>query len=149
MKLDQCRSVRDVGRWLQRHGLSPGENYFFGGVAPVHSDGSMHYRQDVKSNLRDDKQGNLALDVNDRDVSDTVYYRLRRGHWRAWRPQTEHEALMFAYNKILATAKRKGWPLEEVFFNGKGAIVEEQLRVNHPISGHDGHMHAAWYKYQF
>lgn len=150
MKLEDCQSVRQVGNWLQQHGLSPGENRFFGGVHDVHSDTSMHYRRGTKeSGVRDDLQGDLALDVNDRDVRDTAFYRLRRGQWRAWRPQSEHEALMFAYNKILKVALAKRWPLEEVFFDGKGSIIEEEHRVNHPITGHDGHMHAAWYRFYF
>ena len=83
MKLDRCQSVRDVGRWLQQHGLSPGENRYFNGVAPVHSDTSMHYRRGTKdSGVRADKQGDLALDVNDVDVKDTLFWRLRRGRWR-------------------------------------------------------------------
>ena len=121
MKLDRCQSVRDVGRWLQQHGLSPGENRYFNGVAPVHSDTSMHYRRGTKdSGVRADKQGDFALDVNDVDVKDTLFWRLRRGHWKMWWPQSEHEALLFAYNKILAMSKKKGWPLEECFHNGQG-----------------------------
>lgn len=110
----------------------------------------MHYRRGNKdSGVRDDLQGDLALDVNDRDVRDTSFYRLRRGHWRMWNPQTEHEALMFAYEKILSTAKKKDWPLEEVFFDGKGSIIEEQHDRNHPIGGHDTHMHVAFYRFEF
>jgi hypothetical protein len=49
-----CDDVVTLGRFLQEQGFAVGENNAFGGVAPVHSDGSFHYQCG----------GRGALDVN-------------------------------------------------------------------------------------
>jgi hypothetical protein len=48
------RSISDVGKFLQRHGLKIGEHPEFGGVAGVHAKGSYHY-----------EPGGAAIDVTD------------------------------------------------------------------------------------
>jgi len=49
-----CDDVVALGRFLQEQGFAVGENNAFGGVAPVHTDGSYHYQCG----------GRGALDVN-------------------------------------------------------------------------------------
>ena len=49
-----CDDVVTLGRFLQEQGFSVGENNAFGGVAPVHTEGSFHYQCG----------GHGALDVN-------------------------------------------------------------------------------------
>jgi hypothetical protein len=49
-----CDDVVTLGRFLQEQGFAVGENNAFGGVAPVHTDGSYHYQCG----------GRGALDVN-------------------------------------------------------------------------------------
>jgi hypothetical protein len=49
-----CDDIVTLGRFLQEQGFDVGENNAFGGVAPVHTDGSYHYRCG----------GRGALDVN-------------------------------------------------------------------------------------
>lgn len=143
-RLAGLHSVTAVGMWLRRHGLTPSENRTFGGVDPVHSATSLHYQKDRKGSFAPDKQGNLALDVNDISVVDTAFYRLRRGHWRFWKPQTEAAALGYAFDRLLATARTKGWPLDEMFFHQRGFRIETGFGANTPISGHDGHLHVGF-----
>lgn len=123
MRLRECKSVVDVGKWLQSRGFSPGEHSRFGGVNPVHTEGSLH---DVDQ----------ALDVNDRDVKDTA-----KGQF-----SSEHEALKWLYGRILGMAESKGWPLDEMFFSDWGYIKERGYDHNHPIGGHDGHLHVGFSK---
>jgi hypothetical protein len=49
-----CDDIVALGRFLQEHGFNVAENNAFGGVAPVHTDGSYHYQCG----------GRGALDVN-------------------------------------------------------------------------------------
>jgi hypothetical protein len=129
--------------------MTPGESSDFGIVHAVHTVGSMHYRHGTKANLLSNKQGNLAIDLNDTGVSDTWFYRLRRREWKLWKPASEQEALRFVYHKVLKAAKKNGWPLEEIFHNGFGYIVERGYGINHPISGHDNHLHIACYRHDW
>lgn len=148
--LHKCRNVEEVGQWMQRRGLTPSENRRFGSVDnDAHSDGSLHYQLGQKGAFPSDKQGDLALDVNDRSISDTMFSRLRRGHWKVWRPQTEFEALRFLYRKINRVAKKEGWPLDEMFFNKFGFRVESGFGVNVPIENHETHFHAGWTRFSF
>ena len=124
MKLKNVKSVVQLGKWLQEQGISPGEHSKFGGVHPVHTTGSLHYRD-------------LALDVNDRGIDDTLIAG-RRGF------DTEHEVLRWLYGRILGVAEANGWPLDEMFFNGFGFIKERGFDHNHPITGHDGHLHVGF-----
>lgn len=123
MKLREVNSVVQLGRWMQDKGFSPGEHPKFGGVNPVHTSTSLHYKS-------------LALDVNDRDVDDTV-----KGQFKS-----EHEALKWLYGRILGVAEVQGWPLDEMFFNGWGFIKERGYDHNHAIGGHDGHLHVGFSK---
>lgn len=148
-RLASVRSVTALGFWLRRHGLTPTENRKFGGVDPVHSATSLHYQKDKKGSFDPNKQGNLALDVNDISVVDTAFYRLRRGRWRFWKPQSEAEALAYAYATLLSVARKKGWPMDEMFFHKHGFRVETGFEANTPISGHDGHLHVGFQSFQW
>lgn len=127
MNLIQCKGVVDVGKWMQTKGFAPGEHPKFGGVHPVHTPTSLHYK-------------GLALDVNDRDVKDTLMGN-RPGQF-----QSETQALRWLYGRLLGISEAKGWPLNEMFFDGFGFIVEQGYDHNHPIGGHDGHLHVGWSK---
>ena len=120
--LRDCQSIVQVGQWMQSKGFSPGEHPKFGGVAPVHSNTSLHYKAQ-------------ALDVNDRDIEDD--------HMPF---DDEHEALSWLYAKILKVAE-KHWPdgvLDEMFHDKKGYIKERGFDQNHPIGGHSGHLHVGF-----
>lgn len=129
MKLRGVYSVVGLGRWMQERGFSPGEHPAFGGVSNTHTrgatsspnDDSLHYSQ-------------RALDVNDRDVDDTV-----RGQF-----SSEAESLKWLYGRILTAAEAHRWPLDEMFFDGLGFIKERGFDHNHPIGGHDGHLHVGF-----
>lgn len=127
MKLAEVRGVVALGKWMQSKGFSPGEHPQFGGVHPVHTSTSLHYK-------------GLALDVNDRDVRDTLMGN-RPGQFK-----TEVAALRWLYGRILGVAEAKKWPLDEMFFDGFGFIKERGYDHNHPIGGHDGHLHVGFWK---
>ena len=122
--LRNCNSVVEVGKWMQERGFSPGEHPKFGGVDPVHTSTSLHYKAQ-------------ALDVNDFDVRDD--------HMPF---DDEHEALAWLFKKILRVAQ-KHWPksvLDEMFHDDKGFIKERGFEHNHPIGGHAGHLHVGFQK---
>ena len=76
-----------------------------------------------------------ALDVNDNDPMDDKF----RKDFR-----TEKEALTFLYFRLLNAAEKFNWPLDEMFFDGFGYIKEDGKpgdARNHPIAGHDDHLH--------
>ena len=76
-----------------------------------------------------------ALDVNDNDPMDDTFRRDFR---------TENEALTFMYFRLLSAAAKFNWPLDEMFFNGFGYTKEQgepDAAPNHPITGHETHLH--------
>jgi lysozyme len=146
-RLERCTSVVEVGEWLERNGISPSQNKHFGAVG-THSSASWHYRLRDHS-LAADRQGELAIDVNDNDVTDT---RLKhRG--RLFRPRSEAETLTWLYKRIARVSRRKGWPLAEMFFNGGGRVrgykADQGWGRNVTVSGHETHLHAAWTKFEW
>ena len=143
-RLSKIHSITGVGLWLRRHGLTPSENAAFGGVDPVHSGTSLHYQKGTKGTFAPDKQGNLALDVNDISVVDTFFFRMRRGPLAFWKPQSEEQALRFAFKKLKATAKKEEWPLDEMFFKDFGFRIESGFVANVPIGGHETHLHCGF-----
>jgi len=146
-RLERCRSVVEVGEWLKQNGISPSQNKHFGAVG-THSSASWHYRLSDGS-FAADRQGELAIDVNDNDVTDT---RLKRGG-RLSRPRSEAETLTWLYKKIARVSRRQGWPLTELFFNGGGRGRGYKARsgwgVNVTVSGHETHLHAAWSQFKW
>lgn len=146
MKLGECKGVEDLIRWMQKKGLSPGENAIVGTVYPVHSSSSWHYKvfkdgrvQDgpiksvtYKGRRVDTRQGKLAIDVNDNDVRDDKFGK---------KMTDETAALTHVYFRILAVAEEKRWPLAEAFFWKWGFKAEAGYETNVPISGHDTHAH--------
>jgi hypothetical protein len=151
MRLAKVRSVRQLGEWMLDHGITPSENRHFGGVARVHSSSSLHYQDfgNGKRYIRPDSQGELALDVNDNDVSDSWWRRLRRGEWRIHKPRTEAETLEWLFKKIKKVSRDKGWPLDEMFFDRWGFRKETGYQNNTPISGHATHLHVGFYRDEF
>lgn len=136
MRLREVRSVVDLGTWLQEVGVTPSEHPGFGGVHDVHTTGSLHYggAKNVADMERKGLEGR-ALDVNDLDPIDDRF----RQEFR-----NEKEALTFLYFKLLGAAERFAWPLDELFFDGFGYIKEEGRpgeAPNHPVAGHDTHLH--------
>jgi hypothetical protein len=140
MKIRDVKSVEQLGKWMQERGLSPGENRLFGGVHPVHSDTSLHYRQHKNGSVQvaPNKQGDLAIDLNDQSVADDI----KKG--RAAGFKTEADALDYVYSRIHTTAEEEGWPLNEMFFSNRGFIKETGFQTNHPITGHEDHLHVAF-----
>lgn len=137
VKLKECGSVKAVCEWLKDKGISPGENAYVGTVHPVHSATSLHYRtmRDGKIIEAPNKQGNLAIDINNNSLGDDNF---RRDF------KTEGEALTFLWHRFVAVFGPDGYDvLDECFHNGFGFIKETPDR-NHAIGGHDGHMHAAF-----
>lgn len=136
MRLHEVRSIVDLGAWLRSTGITPSEHPDFGGVHDVHTKGSLHYggADDVAAMKRQGLEGR-ALDVNDLDPMDD---RFRKDF------RTEKEALTFLYFRLLGAAARFDWPIDEMFFNGFGYIKEQgepDVAPNHPITGHDTHLH--------
>lgn len=119
LRLKDCRNVREVGKWAQSKGYRVGEHPAFGGVHPVHTSGSLHYVAQ-------------ALDINDDGATDEELF------------DNETESLAWLYHKILGVARAQNWPLDEMFFNGFGFIKELGYGANHPILGHDGHLHVGF-----
>lgn len=156
MRLRSVHSTHDLGRYFASKGLSPGENFYFGGVNPVHvgahtSWASLHYHRWNLGTLGQKRsdgtpQGDLAIDLNDRDVSDDTFHRLIRGQWRIWRPSSETEALKFIYGRIHTVARKRHWPLYEMFFDSLGFMQSLGYDVNHAITGHDDHLHVGFSK---
>jgi hypothetical protein len=143
MKIRDVKGVKQLGEWLQDSGLTPGENRFFGQVSPTaHGDDSRHYKEikNGKMQFAPNKQGCLAIDLNDQSVADDI----KRGKAAGFK--TEADALNYVYSRIHTIAEQEEWPLNEMFFNGLGFIVEAGFRVNHPIAGHDTHLHVAFDK---
>src|SRR5919106_6463794 len=112
MKLRGARSVADVGRWLQSEGVTPSQNKDFGPVGE-HTSTSLHFQLDTKGNFAPNKQGNLALDVNDISVGDDNF---KEGTVI----ESEKDALTIIYHRILRVARAQDWPLDEMFFDGFG-----------------------------
>ena len=136
MKLRDVQSIIDVGEWLKGVGITPSEHPEFGGVHDVHTKNSLHYggAVDVADMKRRGLEGR-ALDVNDNDPIDDEF---RKAFG------TEKEALTFIYFRLLNAAAKFDWPLDELFFDGFGYIKEQgepDDAPNHPISGHDNHLH--------
>jgi hypothetical protein len=141
-KLRNVKGVKELGEWMQDSGLTPGENRFFGEVRDVHTEGSRHY-QEVKNGaivIAPNKQGCLAIDLNDFSVADDIKMGKAAGF------KNETEALDYVYSRIHTIAEDEGWPLNELFFAGRGFIKELGFRVNHPVRGHDTHLHVAFDK---
>lgn len=137
VKLREVHSVVDLGKWMQERGFSPGEHPKFGGVHNVHTDGSLHYGGASNEQERAAKNlPGLALDVNDRDVSDTV-----KGQF-----DSESDSLKWLYGRILGIAEALDWPLDEMFFANWGYIKERGYANNHAIGGHTGHLHVGFTK---
>lgn len=139
MKFSECRSVKQVGETMLSKGFTPGENAIFDLVERVHSDTSMHYKVFRDGKIVDGplkngvRQGKLALDVNDNDVDDD-----------AMPFDSEREALAWLYHKLLKVFGPNGFNvIDEMFFNGYG-FIKEAPQSNHPIGGHDGHLHIAF-----
>ncbi len=122
MKLKDVSSVVDVGRWMQENGFVVSEHPSFGIVNRVHGPTSLHYVSQ-------------ALDVNH-----NVHSANDKKKWK-----TESDALRWLYNQVLKSTKNHKWPLDEMFFDGLG-FLKETPTVNHPIGGHDGHLHIAFQK---
>jgi hypothetical protein len=144
VRLHELRSIVDLGEWLQDMGVTPSEHPSFGGVHDVHTNGSLHYggAANVAAMERRGLEGR-ALDVNDLDPMDDRF----RERFR-----TEKEALTFLYFRLLGAAERFGWPLDEMFFDGFGYIKEEGRpgeAPNHPITGHDSHLHVGMIEASF
>jgi hypothetical protein len=136
MKLREVRSIVDLGTWLQGVGITPSEHPDFGGVHDVHTKGSLHYggADNVADMMRRGLEGR-ALDVNDHDSIDDRFGTDFR---------TEREALTFLYFRLLGAAAKFHWPLDEMFFDGFGYVKElgtPDVAPNHPIAGHDDHLH--------
>jgi hypothetical protein len=136
MELREITSIIDLGTWLQGKGITPSEHPAFGGVHDAHTKGSLHYggADDVADMERRGLEGR-ALDVNDLDPMDDKF---RRDFRR------EKEALTFLYFRLLGAAARFDWPLDEMFFGGFGYIREQgepDAAPNHPIGGHESHLH--------
>lgn len=140
MKIADVKSIKELGEWMQERGLTPGENHLFGVVHPVHGETSWHYRESKngKVAVAPNRQGDLAIDLNDRDVADDIKLGKAAGF------KTEAEALDYVYSRIHTTAAEHGWPLNELFFAQRGFIKEDGFDVNHPISGHEDHLHVAF-----
>lgn len=166
MKLSNVHSVTELGDWFQRRGLSPGENFAFGIVSPVHVGcpaeppvdwRSVHYHKGSLASLGPKRlvrgietpQGNCAIDLNDDSVADDKFHRLIRGQWRIWKPSNETESLLFIYGRILAAAQKHHWPLYEMFFDGHGFMQSYGYSVNHPITGHDTHLHVGFARHSW
>ena len=120
MNLKDINSVVKVGRWMQENGFVVSEHPSFPPLNRVHGVTSLHYE-------------NQALDVNH-----NVHSANDRKKWKS-----ESEALKWLYDKILKASKRNRWPLDEMFFDGLG-YIKETPTLNHPIGGHDGHLHVAF-----
>lgn len=144
MKLREVNSVVDLGKWLQSKGITPSEHPDFGGVHDVHTKGSLHYGGGA--NVADMKSRGLegrALDVNDNDPLDDKFSKDFN---------TEKDALTFLYFRLLHAAGKNNWPLDELFFNGFGYIKEQGqpgAAPNHPITGHDDHLHIGMTRAKF
>lgn len=114
-----------------RQGPTTSEHPDFGSVHDGHTEGSLHYggARNVAQMRRRGLEGR-ALDVNDHDPIDNRF-------------RNEREALTFLYFKLLRAADKFDWPLDEMFFNGFGYMKEgsPDEEPNHPIGGHDGHLH--------
>lgn len=136
MRLREVKSVIDLGTWLQDTGITPSEHPSFGGVHDVHTNGSLHYGgADDVADMKRRRLECRALDVNDNDPMDDKF---RKDFL------TEKEALTFLYFRLLNAAAKFHWPLDEMFFNGFGYIKEQgepDVAPNHPITGHDTHLH--------
>ena len=82
-----CDDVVTLGKFLQEQGFSVGENNAFGGVAPVHTGGSFHYRCGGRGALDVNYGGPGDLDPLEVRAVDPVIAPLRelgfRTIWRA------------------------------------------------------------------
>jgi hypothetical protein len=143
MKLSRVNSTKELCAWFKQHGLTPSENAHVDFVDDVHTSGSWHYRRGPGV-LQSNRQGTCAIDLNDYDVSDTKFYRLRRGDWKLWKPMSETEALNTVYNKLRRAAQKHRWPVAEMFFAGRGYKASAGWNYNVAISGHDGHLHVGF-----
>ena len=116
--LRNAHTITDAGWWIQGRGFAVAEGPDpFGPVNQVHAPGSLHYKDQ-------------AFDVN-------------YGGGGEW--ETEREALLWLYQFILQfRVKHPRWPLDEMFFDGRGYLKEYGPTVNHPITGHDTHLHIGW-----
>jgi hypothetical protein len=144
MRLSRIKNTKQLCQWFRDHGLTPSENAHVDHVDRVHTSGSWHYKTTASNGITyepSNYQGTCGIDLNDNDVSDTKFHRVRRGDWKLWRPASETEALRFAYKRVLRVARRKNWPLAEAFFNGLGFKDDTGYSVNRPIGGHDTHDH--------
>jgi hypothetical protein len=120
MRFREVRSIVQLGHWMEKRGFIVSEHPSFGVVHKVHSKNSLHYE-------------GKALDVN---------HNVHAGHEnREWR--NEKQALSWLYKELLS--KRRSWPLDELFFDGRG-FLKEIPNDNHPVGGHDDHLHVGFTK---
>ncbi len=122
MILKEAHSVEQYGEWAVSKGFTvtegPGR---FGPVHSVHVEGSLHYVD-------------RALDIH--------YYPKTGSKWA-----TESAALNWLYRRTLQFKNSNtSFPLDEMFFNGFGYVKELRTSDNHPIGGHDSHLHVGWTK---
>lgn len=120
MRIREVKTIVQLGHWLEQRGFIVSEHPSFGTVHKVHSRGSLHY------------QGK-ALDVNH-----NVHLADRGREWNS-----ERQALTWLYKHLLDSAKEHSWPLDELFFRNKG-FLKETPRDNHPVGGHDEHLHVGF-----
>lgn len=151
MKLREVRNVDEYLTWLDARGFRPGENVLTGTptkpgiVYPVHGETSLHYKVIKNGQVVDGprrnityqgrvvstRQGKLAVDVNVLTVD------LGKMPF-----DSETEALRWLFTKSLTVLGPEGHDvLDEMFFDGLGFMKEYGPKVNHPIGGHDGHLH--------
>lgn len=124
MRLRRVNGVLPFGNWMDDLGYTVGQGPgIYGPVDPdAHVATSLHY-----------KDPSQAYDVN----------------FGSSGPD-ENEALRELYRRVLRFKRRHPrFPLDEMFFNGFGYMKEYGVDVNHPIEGHDTHLHVGFSVYQW
>lgn len=137
MRLSKVNGTYALGQWLLSKGITPSEHRAYGRVG-THSSTSLHHQLKYKGNFAPDRQGNLAIDANDNDVSSEKWSRKIRKKFNLY---SEIAVLKYVYRRIKFVSRLKKWPLDEMFVDGLGFMVEYGYGKNHPIGGHDTHLH--------